>query len=120
MTKKKEAEIAEAIATLKKWGVTEGITIYAQVKHVSASGMFRRVQLLHAMNGEIIDISYYAAIILDWGKYTDGYKGGIPVHGCGMDMLFHTVYSLSCAMGYVALNQGEREANTNGLIYKQI
>lgn len=101
---KKEIAQAEAVKTLKEWGVVDGTTIYTKVARVSASGMNRKVQLFIALRkkeggAEIIDISYWSAKALEWG-YKDGYNGGINVGGCGMDMLFHTVYSLSYAMGY--------------------
>lgn len=96
---KKEIAQAEAVKTLKEWGVVDGTTIYAKVARVSASGMNRKVQLYIAKGGEIIDISYHAAKVLEWG-WKEGYNGGINVSGCGMDILFHTIYSLSYAMGY--------------------
>ena len=115
MNKKQEAQ-AEAVRILKEWGLSDGTTIYAKVVHVSRSGMFRRVQLF--MIGEDdrrpIDITYWAAKALEWG-YKEGFNGGIGVSGCGMDMLFHTVYSLSYAMGYGALDQ---DKSGKGLIYK--
>ena len=108
MNKKQKAQ-AEAVATLKEWGLADGTTVYAKVNKVSRSGMFRRVALfIITKDWEPIDISYLSAKALDWG-YKVGYDGGIAVSGCGMDMLFHTVYSLSYAMGYGALNQDMHE-----------
>lgn len=125
MTKKEIAQ-AEAVKTLKEWGVADGTHIYAKVTRVSASGMNRRVQLFitECPEGRIIDITYWAAKALEWG-YKDGYNGGISVSGCGMDMLFHTVYSLSYAMGYGSLNQGHENVEKNnaghyGLRYRSI
>lgn len=116
MTKKETAQ-AQAVKTLQEWGLKDGTTVYAKVARVSASGMNRKVQLfITGSNDEvasrvgIIDISYWAAKALEWG-WRDGYNGGISVSGCGMDMLFHTVDSLSHAMGYGSLNQDRHESH---------
>ena len=125
MTKKEIAQ-AEAVKTLKDWGVVENSIIYAKVTRVSASGMSRRVQLFIIGEGyaheklnakRIIDITYWSAIALGW-NWKDGYNGGIGVSGCGMDMLFHTVGSLSYAMGYGAISQ--RDEEKKGLKYRQL
>lgn len=114
---KKERERLEAVARLKEWGVNDGMTIYAKVNNVSASGMSRNVGLYVSINNELIDISYWASKALEW-PYKEGYNGGVRVSGCGMDMLFHTVYSLSYAMGYGSLNQtrDSMEKNKDGFI----
>lgn len=111
MTKKEIAQ-AEAVKTLQEWGVMDGATIYAKVVRVSASGMSRHVRLYFIPNtGEITDISYWGAKALEWGYAGDGYREGIRVSGCGMDMLFHTIDSLSYAMGYgsICQQQGDTE-----------
>ena len=41
--------------------------------------------------GEMIDITNFTAKVLDW-KINDK---GILVNGCGMDVCFHTLYSLT-------------------------
>ena len=137
MTKKEIAQ-AEAVKTLQGWGVVDGTTIYAKVVRVSASGMSRQVRLYfikphedtyhnegRGIAEEIIDISYWAAKALEWGYSGDGYREGIRVGGCGMDMLFHTVSSLSYAMGYGALNQTREGMDKNqagfiGLRYRSL
>ena len=98
---KKQREQSEAVDTLKQWGLVDGSTVYAKVNRVSASGMSRNIALyiVDKKEGRPVDISYHASKALEWG-YRDGYDGGVKVSGCGMDMLFHTVYSLSYAMGY--------------------
>ncbi len=125
--KKKEIAQAEAVKTLKAWGVKDNTLIYAKVTRVSSSGMSRKVKLyFNDKDGELRDITYWSAKALEWG-YKDGYNGGILVSGCGMDMLFHTVYSLSYAMGYGALDQTHNKADRTknkegfyGLKYKAI
>lgn len=121
MTKKEIAQ-AEAVKTLQEWGVVDGVTIYAKVVRVSASGMSRHVRLYISKNGEIIDITYWSAKALEWGYAGDGYREGIRVSGCGMDMLFH---SLSYSMGYGSMNQTRDGMEKNkdghiGLRYRQL
>lgn len=123
MTKKEKAQ-AEAVKTLQEWGVVDGTTIYAKVVRVSSSGMSRQVRLYFTKGDEIIDITYWSAKALGWGYAGDWYREGVRVSGCGMDMLFHTVYSLSYAMGYGALKQTrDDELNADGHIglrYRQL
>ena len=125
---KKDKEKLEAIATLKEWGVIDGVTINAKVNHVSQSGMSRNVGLYIIKNGDLLNISYWAAKALEWG-YKDGYNGGVKVSGCGMDMLFATIDALSYAMGYGSICQDRDQVKpvekyggviAIGLRYKQI
>lgn len=107
MNKKQRAQ-QEAVDTLKQWGVVDGSTVYAKVNKVSSSGMSRNVGLYLILDGKITDVSYHAAKALEW-PYKEGYDGGVRVSGAGMDMLFHTVSSLSYAMGYGPLNQSQHD-----------
>jgi hypothetical protein len=72
-----------------------GDTVYTILRHVSSSGMSRRISLAYVADGRICDITYSAAIALG-SRVSD--KGGILVGGCGMDMGFHLVYSLGAAL----------------------
>lgn len=70
--------------------------VYVVQTHVSKSGMQRRLKLFIAgfvYNDEpgLINITYLADRILGWGMDERGLKVG----GCGMDMHFHTVYTIS-------------------------
>lgn len=84
----------ERIAYLQKT-LPEGSTIYTVLRHVSQSGMLRRISIFAVIDGEIRSIDYSAAQIL--GKTIKG-DGGIPVRGCGMDMGFALVYDLAYAV----------------------
>jgi len=101
---KKQREQAEAVDILKQWGVVDGSTVYAKVNKVSSSGMSRNIGLYVILDGRLTNISYHAARALEW-PYKDGYDGGVRVSGCGMDMLFATIDSLSYVMGYGAICQ---------------
>jgi hypothetical protein len=73
-------------------------TIYTVLRHVSSSGMSRDISLKTVQDGELIDITYTAAQALgDKVKDRNGFRV-IRVGGCGMDMGFHLVYSLSSVL----------------------
>ena len=86
----------EAIKTLKE-NIKEGDVIYTQLNHTSQSGMMRHIKVRQIKNNYPLDWSKLVAIALDWkeAKSTFGGYNGIKVRGCGMDMGFHIVYTLS-------------------------
>lgn len=73
--------------------IKPGDTIYTIVRHVSRSGMSRVIDVYRIVDSEPVRFSWSAAKALDWTY--DKRHEGIRVGGCGMDMCFHTVYSLS-------------------------
>jgi hypothetical protein len=73
-------------------------TVYTVLRHVSQSGMSRDISLKTVEDGQIRDITYTVAEALgEKIKYKNG-QGVIRVGGCGMDMGFHLVYSLSSVL----------------------
>ena len=70
-----------------------GDTLYTSVKHVSRSGMQRSISVYRIEDNEPWDISGFVAKALGWPL--DDKRFGVKVGGCGMDMGFHLVYSLS-------------------------
>jgi hypothetical protein len=75
-----------------------GSPVYTVLRHRSASGMMRCFKLLivakdYKGKPDIRDISYLAAKAAGF-PYNTTYEG-IQTNGCGMDMGFHCVYSLS-------------------------
>jgi hypothetical protein len=99
-TKAEEAERNESLAMLRGM-LCPGDTVFVSVKHVARSGMSRIIQPRVIRpdaegNGRGVDvrfIGWHVAKVLGW-RY-DREHEGIKVHGCGMDMGFHLVYSLS-------------------------
>ena len=92
----KEEKIQERIEALNfVRGLTdEDNRIYVSQVHVSRSGMQRRLRLYWMDTTQEypkVDITYHASKILGWSMDNRGLK----VDGCGMDMHFHTVYTLS-------------------------
>lgn len=90
-----KTEIAESMATLREW-LKPGDTVYTVVRHVSRSGMMRVIDALILDNGTPRHLNYHIARVLDWSESKD--RDGIKVDGCGMDMGFHLVYSLSSVL----------------------
>lgn len=69
-----------------------GSKVYCDVTSVSRSGMSRVIKVLIVdQYGEIRNISGQVAEALHWQWKASGVK----VDGCGMDMRFHLVYTLS-------------------------
>jgi hypothetical protein len=80
-------------------------TAYTILKSVSASGMSRTMKVVTYHEGQVIDITWYVARA-GIGTLTE--RNGqrvLRVGGCGMDMGFHVVYSLSVAL-YGSANDG--------------
>lgn len=71
-------------------------TVYTVLRHVSQSGMQRRIDLFsigqHEGKPYMQYLSGYAAALME-GRLSK--KQGIVVNGCGMDMGFHLVSNLS-------------------------
>jgi len=65
--------------------------VYTVLKHVSRSGMYRRIAVLVPYKNEIRNISGYVADVLG----LECTNGSVGVSGGGMDMGFHIVYNLS-------------------------
>ena len=76
-------------------------TLYTSLKHVSSSGMSRDMKVLAVVDGEIVDVTYYVGKLgIGTIKERNGQRV-IRVGGCGMDMGFHVVYSVSAVLyGY--------------------
>lgn len=91
-----------------------GSEVYTTVKSVAKSGMSRTMTLHVVLDGEIRGITYSAAVVLGKPAQRDG---TIRVHGCGMDMGFHIVYTLSRILfpdGFIPAEAGH-EYGRNGV-----
>jgi len=80
-----------AKAFLKDW-FPKGSTAHTTVVHVARSGMSRHIKVFAISGERIQNISYHVAKLLDW-RFTN--KEAVFVGGCGMDMGFHLIYTLS-------------------------
>lgn len=75
--------------------VKPGQNIFTVCRHVSASGMSRRISLFVAMDDDMQCIDQYVS---DVTSYKNSEKGGLVASGCGMDMGFAIVYALGRAL----------------------
>jgi hypothetical protein len=89
---KKQKEKLEAIKHLKQF-IKKGDTIFTKIEKVSTSGMYRHIKVISIKKNNPNYWSYYVAKILEW-SYKDK-TNAVGVGGCGMDMGFHLVYTLS-------------------------
>ena len=93
LTKAQQAQQQEARDELRKM-FPPGTTVPTILRHVSASGMSRAISVIDP--ADLGDVSYLVARAL--GDRIDPRHGGVKVPGCGMDMGFHLVYSLSAVL----------------------
>ena len=93
--KGKQARKEQAIKGLQAM-LADGTTVYCILRHVSSSGMSRRISLAYVEGGEIQTFDMQAADAIDWRI---GEKEGVIVSGCGMDMGFHLVETLGRVIG---------------------
>lgn len=92
----KEYERGQAIETLRAlFSGDDSPVIHTILRHVSASGMTRDISLIYVKGGAIHNITYTAALALEWALSERSGNRAIRVQGVGMDMGFHTVYTLS-------------------------
>lgn len=94
MTKAQEAaaERADALERLREL-CPPGTVVHCSLEHVSASGMTRWIKLYVVHDNQLRHITYDASQVTGWRR-TRG-RDGLQVDGCGMDMGFHTVYTLA-------------------------
>lgn len=94
LTKAQQAEREESLQRLREW-LNPGDTVYTVLRHVSRSGMRREIGIVIFRDGVDLHPNYAASKVLGWKL---GKRDGLIVGGCGMDMGFHLVYSLGCAL----------------------
>jgi hypothetical protein len=92
LTKSQKAEQEQYREKLLQW-LKPGDTVHTVLRHVSRSGMQRKIDLYKMDASDPLFLSGYAASVLE--NRWDRNGGGIIVGGCGMDMGFHLVYNLS-------------------------
>lgn len=90
---KNNAERERVIGIMREW-LPVGTTVYGIVVHVSASGMSRSIRFMYVENGAIRELppSWVAAAI---GERFDEKRWAVQVSGCGMDMVFASIYNLA-------------------------
>ena len=90
----KAALKAESMKALRRM-LKPGDTVHCVLRHISKSGMFRRIDFYKVRRGDMLYLSGHMANVLDLNI---GDKDGLPVGGCGRDMGFAMVYDLARSM----------------------
>ena len=111
----KQAEQAEAIKQLRKY-LKPGDTVYCVLRHVSSSGMTRRIDFFKPGKKDqgMIFLSGYIATACGYRRSRN--HDGLIVGGCGMDMGFSVVYDLARTIfpkGFKVKGRG-RNGDTSG------
>jgi len=102
LTKKQEREQEQQSAKdflRKVFASQERATAWTILKSVSASGMSRDMKVITQYEGRVIDITWYVSHASSVGQLKE--RNGqrvVRVGGCGMDIGFHLIYSLSIAL----------------------
>lgn len=91
MSRISRSERAAAIENLRSM-LKPGDTVYTVLRHVSAPGMSRKINVYRIENNAPQWLSRRVALAI--GESLDERSGAIKVSGCGMDMGFHIVYNL--------------------------
>ena len=98
MAKVSKKRQEECKAALLEW-LKPGDTVHLVLRHVSRSGMYRAISLLHMEDGYPRRLDGYASDLLEgYDKKHEACRAS----GCGMDMGFHLVYTL----GHVLFGDG--------------
>ena len=87
----KRKRVQYAIKRLREM-LSPGDTVFTVLRHVSASGMSRRIDLYAMRDNRPVFLTGYASAAIGWSW---GDKAGMVVRGGNMDMGFHAVYTLS-------------------------
>ena len=80
------------------FNITPETMVYARVESVAKSGMSRTISFYMIEGGELWNIT--GAIGEVTGHFRDRRTGGLRVRGCGMDMVWHTLYRYARERGW--------------------
>lgn len=75
-----------------------GTTVYTVLRGVASSGMSRKIDLYVIKDNEPRRITWHACRLGVAGMTYDNKIDAARISGCGMDMGFHAVYSLSSVL----------------------
>lgn len=95
MATMKDSEIESTREDALKF-IKPGSMIYTELRHVSASGMRRRISCFVVDKGEIRQIDWWVTRLT--GYKSESRKDGLVVNGCGMDAGYELVYALGRAL----------------------
>jgi len=82
----------QALEYLQALKIKPGETVYTILRHVSASGMSRVIDVAIVRDDRLVRISHMIAAVTSYGYDRD--RCGVKIRGAGMDMGFELVYQL--------------------------
>lgn len=86
-----QAERQHALEMLRKF-VPEGTRIFTHIESVSRTGMSRKVRAFVVSDGDLVELTMYAATLR--GASADG---GLRFGGCGYDAGYEMADDIACA-----------------------
>lgn len=92
-TKKEQEAARETLLSIIK----PGDTLYTVLRHVSASGMSRAIDVYQIIDNQPRCLTHLVAQILNYSQ-DKAHDYALKVGGVGMDMGYHVIYSLSQAL----------------------
>lgn len=113
-TRVSKTEREEAIDKLREM-LKPGDTVYTVLRHVSRSGMMRAIDLYVYQDNEPRRITWLVCKAAGY-PYNETHKA-LRADGCGMDMGFSVVYSLSSTLyrdGFDCIGEGNYETGRRG------
>lgn len=76
--------------------IKDGETIYSTILSVASNGMSRKIQFFIIHENRIKNISHHIATLKSGGaRHSRNDWGCVTVSGCGMDMAYYIIHSLS-------------------------
>jgi hypothetical protein len=111
-----DTELKKEATKYLKSVLKPGTKVYTITRHVSQSGMTRRISAFAIVKGELVNLDWYIEKIGLFKRHKT--EEGLVIGGCGMDMHFHLVYELGSVLypkGY-KIPKGEygRNGDTSG------
>lgn len=105
-------ELLKDLATLP-----ENTVIFTKLNHVSQSGMMRHIEMFYMVKNEPYYIRFLTEEFFNYhiNRKTDAYHVG----GCGMDMGFAIVHSLSYLVSNFKFPDKDQKKHMNGYYFKQ-
>ena len=115
-TKEEKIELLKEIKRINKEMVNNEIIV--TITSVSSSGMSRTANFYYlSKNGYIYNMNYKISKILGYQMTNKGLR----IRGCGLDVIFNTLYNLNCyALEYGVIkkskNKNEKDLRYNGIV----
>jgi len=110
--KDKTKDLGEWEKEIVSWLRRKRPMIYTVLRHVSSSGMFRRIDVYAIRDNKPL---YLSGLVEELCHYKrDKHREGLKVSGCGMDMGFAIVYDFSSQVFPNGFRYRKGESHRNG------